>query len=331
MRSPVPVSVVRGGTVIKTTGDGVLTIIPSVTNTLQVRAGTADRARCRRTRSFASVSISATSTGKVTDRHRGGHRRSRPLHSPNQARARHKRSGRQHHGNKPAVRATRRAPTQGCARNLAALRNHITRAPSPPITAPRHRCDTRSAQKHRKIAPSTAIRTRQNEYLFVVKGLFRGCLGGRWAPSWGAIGSRLVSGPGVTRPKSRLSGCDAGHAGLWSRPWVSSRARSYLQGASHVGSEVPVDDVADATLPRVALLVGFCPRRLCGRSNRGRDCAVADLGDRGHVDRVVRVRFPRRGDGGRCVPPRRTRSAQCRCTRRSDARCRSGADRRCNR
>jgi len=47
-------------------------------------------------------------------------------------------------------------------------------------------------------------------------------------------------GPGVAFPKSRCSGCDAGHAGL-GRPRLPSRAR--LGG---VGLETLVERVADA-------------------------------------------------------------------------------------
>ena len=37
-----------------------------------------------------------------------------------------------------------------------------------------------------------------------------------------------------------------------------------------------------------------CPRRPCGRSRRGLlELGLAELADRGHVDRVVQLRLPR--------------------------------------
>src|SRR5206468_2199269 len=56
----------------------------------------------------------------------------------------------------------------------------------------------------------------------------------------------LGAGPGVAVPKRRLLGCEAGHAGLFSRPRLPSRA--HLRGG--VGDESFVERVADAPLQR---------------------------------------------------------------------------------
>ena len=71
-------------------------------------------------------------------------------------------------------------------------------------------------------------RTRPGRSLFVSRGLFRARWGG---PGVAGVGSLV--GSGVTCPKSRLSGCEAGHAGLGVVPGLSSRARQRREASFH--------------------------------------------------------------------------------------------------
>ncbi len=105
----------------------------------------------------------------------------------------------------------------------------------------------------------------------------------------GRAGSTLVAGPGVAHLKSRPSGCEAGHAGLSGRPRLPSRARV----RSGVGDESRVERVADATLQRpdrffLRLAFGEFALVVAVAGRMG----MADLGDRGHVDRVVQLPVP---------------------------------------
>jgi hypothetical protein len=63
---------------------------------------------------------------------------------------------------------------------------------------------------------------------------------------WLASGRRLVVGSGVAFPKSRCSGCEAGHAEALSCPRLPSRTA--VRGG--VGDEAVVERVADASLER---------------------------------------------------------------------------------
>ena len=103
----------------------------------------------------------------------------------------------------------------------------------------------------------------------------------------------LVSGPGVASPKNRLSGCETGHAGFRVVPSCPPGPSMSAAAPDCVGEELAVDGVADVSFQRPqGLAVGLALGDFAVEVDAAVAVLVAELGDRGHVDRRVQRPVP---------------------------------------
>ena len=104
------------------------------------------------------------------------------------------------------------------------------------------------------------------------------------------------AGPGVACPKSRSCGVQAGCAGARVVPRLPSRAPGTRGSAAGIGLQAGVDGVADLPLQRPhGLFRGLALSQFLLVIRAALAVAVADLGDRGHVDGVVQPPVPAPG------------------------------------
>ena len=131
----------------------------------------------------------------------------------------------------------------------------------------------------------------------VVWGALKRARRWRWACRVSVVvgfGSDCSEEPGHVR-------CDAGHAGfsdvlaLSSRAHLSDRgrrARGAVGSVPGVGDEALVDGVADVSLECAHRFFAGLALGLLAEVVDASGCVVADLGDGGHVDRVVQLAVP---------------------------------------
>src|ERR1022692_3829331 len=111
-------------------------------------------------------------------------------------------------------------------------------------------------------------------------------------------GRRVVAGSGVAWPKSWFSGCEPAALATESfpvAPRLPSRALrpGKCGGPAGVGLEAAADGVADASLEGPeGFPGGLALGELAVVAGPALAVAVADLGDRGHVDGVVEAAVP---------------------------------------
>src|SRR5436190_1437011 len=204
------------------------------------------------------------------------------------------------------------------ARHAAALRRHgadslrsdnrCSLATPPPCggTAPTRSARTIGARSARRRPAAARRRLAPLESSLCQERRLVACWGASVRPVAGGrrVGRSVVTGPGVTDPKSRLLwGVRPVTLDLRAVPALSSRARDVGGGDGGLGGgtgclvagvadQLPVDDVADASFEGAQGFFGGVALGLFALVVEAPGGVVSDLGDGGGVESVVELTIP---------------------------------------